>query len=117
VSQHRTELLIFIVFFYFNLLSCILIVMSLIFVCRLLCILYVYLLLLKYIKLRVPNLTNFQQLLNTSYICHVIESPESRMDLEVQKYVLHCITVCLRIAFEFSSGIGVWSCKWNFCNF
>jgi hypothetical protein len=67
---------------HFSSLSYILIVMSLIFVCRLLCIHYVYLLLLDYIKPRVPNL-NFQLLLNTSYICHIIESPDGFRSAEV----------------------------------
>jgi len=41
---------------HFSCLSCILIVMSLIFVCRLMCIHYVYLLLFEYFELGVPNL-------------------------------------------------------------
>jgi len=63
-------------------LSCILIVMSLIFVCRLICIPYMYLLLYEYFELRVPNL-NFQLLLNTSYIQHVIELPDRFRSAEV----------------------------------
>lgn len=67
---------------HFSFLTCILIVMSLIFVCRLLCIHYVYLLLLEYIKLRIPNL-NFQLLLNTFYIRHIIELPDGFRSAEV----------------------------------
>jgi hypothetical protein len=66
----------------FSYLSCILIVMSLIFVCRVLSIHYMYLLLLVYFKLRVPNL-NFQLLLNTSYIRHITELPDGFRSVEV----------------------------------
>lgn len=69
-------------FIYFSCLSCILKVMSLIFVCKLMCIHYVYLLLFEYVELRVPNL-NFQLLLNTSCIQHVIELPDGFRSAEV----------------------------------
>jgi len=69
-------------FIYFSCLSSILKVMSLIFVCKLMCIHYVYLLLFEYVELRVPNL-NFQLLLNTSFIQHVIELPDGFRSAEV----------------------------------
>lgn len=67
---------------HFSYLSCILIVLSVIFVCRLMCIHYVYQLLFEYLKLRVSNL-NFQLLLNTFYIHHVIELPDGFRSAEV----------------------------------